>query len=94
MNTGDLVYIEGASAIIGRVSDVDECGVRVTWRCVSTVEDAEELIPADNGEEPLLELCERWVDTRDNFDRVTAELTVRTGREPEAFIASMRELVG
>lgn len=48
---GDVVYIDGASAILGDVTRVEDNGdgeqlVYVTWRETSTCEAAEDLIPA------------------------------------------------
>jgi hypothetical protein len=49
---GDVVYVDGASAILGDVAAVDEDGVTVDWRRTRTVEPPEDLLHAPAKEVP------------------------------------------
>ena len=50
---GDVVYVDGSSAILGDVVWVDEEGVTVAWRATRTVEPPEDLLPAPENTEAL-----------------------------------------
>jgi hypothetical protein len=44
---GDVVYVDGASALLGDVEAVEADGVHVTWRRTETVEQPDDLNLAD-----------------------------------------------
>jgi ribosomal protein L14E/L6E/L27E len=50
---GDIVHVEGASAILGDVREVTEDGVTVTWRETTTCEQEDDLVLDDPEEREL-----------------------------------------
>lgn len=45
IKVGDVVWMEGSSALLGDVIDVDEDGfVKVTWRELTSTEDPNDLV--------------------------------------------------
>lgn len=61
---GDVVYVEGASAILGDVIAVDDDGVEVTWRTVTTTEQPDDLTHAGGCAGPLAPGVGQRSDTR------------------------------